>query len=97
MVVNIPHFIHVPGYVYAYPFGFLLATSVYGAYEKRGPEFVPSYLEMLTAGGSKSPEELALIVGCDLTDESFWDQGLDMIARDMQAAEEAAREAGLLT
>jgi oligoendopeptidase F len=93
----IPHFIHVPGYVYAYAFGFLLATSVYGAYEQRGPEFVPSYLEMLSAGGSKSPEELARIVGCDLTDESFWDQGLGMIERDIQAAELAAQEAGLLT
>ncbi len=93
----IPHFIHVPGYVYAYAFGFLLATSVYAAYEQRGPEFVPSYLEMLSAGGSKSPEELALIVECDLTDESFWDQGLDMIERDITATEEAARAAGLLT
>ena len=93
----IPHFIHVPGYVYAYAFGFLLATSVYAAYEQRGPEFVPSYLEMLSAGGSKSPEELALIVECDLTDESFWDQGLDMIERDIKATEEAARAAGFLT
>lgn len=93
----IPHFIHVPGYVYAYAFGFLLATSVYAAYERRGPKFVPTYLEMLSAGGSKSPEELALMVGCDLTEESFWSQGLDMIERDIAAAEEAAREAGLLT
>ena len=91
----VPHFIHVPGYVYAYAFGFLLATSVYGVYEKRGPEFVPSYLEMLSAGGSRSPEELAAIVGCDLTDKSFWDQGLALIERDIEAAEEAAREAGL--
>ena len=91
----VPHFIHVPGYVYAYAFGFLLATSVYGVYEKRGPDFVPSYLEMLSAGGSRSPEELATMVGCDLTDESFWDQGLSLIERDIEAAEDAAREAGL--
>lgn len=91
----VPHFIHVPGYVYAYAFGFLLATSVYGVYENRGPEFVPSYLEMLSAGGSRSPEELAAIVDCDLTDKSFWDQGLGLIERDIEAAEAAAREAGL--
>ncbi|HWC13010.1 MAG TPA: M3 family oligoendopeptidase [Actinomycetota bacterium] len=93
----IPHFIHVPGYVYAYAFGHLLATSVYGVYEQRGPEFVPSYLEMLAAGGSRAPEELAGLVGCDLTDPAFWDNGLALIERDIEAAEQAAREAGVLS
>ena len=92
----IPHFIHVPGYVYAYAFGQLLAVSVYGIYESRGADFVPSYLEMLSAGGSRSPEELARIVDCDLTDPSFWDGGLAVIERDITAAEEAARESGVL-
>lgn len=92
----IPHFIHVPGYVYAYAFGFLLATSVYGVYEQRGPDFVPSYLDMLGAGGSRSPEELARLVDCDLTDPSFWDRGLSMIERDIDAVEAAARDASLV-
>ena len=91
----IPHFIHVPGYVYAYAFGQLLAVSVYAIYEERGADFVPSYLEMLSAGGSRSPEELAQIVDCDLTDPSFWDGGLAVIERDLSLAEETAREAGL--
>jgi oligoendopeptidase F len=93
----IPHFIHVPGYVYAYAFGQLLAVSVYGIYEQRGADFVPSYLEMLSAGGSRSPEELAQIVGCDLADPSFWDGGLAVIERDITAAEAAARESGALS
>ena len=54
----IPHFIGTPGYVYAYAYGQLLALSVYRAYEERGDEFVPQYLELLAAGGSRSPEEL---------------------------------------
>ena len=91
----IPHFIHVPGYVYAYAFGQLLAVSVYRIYEQRGADFVPSYLEMLSAGGSRSPEDLARIVDCDLTDPSFWDGGLAVIERDLSLAEEAAREAGI--
>ncbi|MBW3594139.1 MAG: M3 family oligoendopeptidase, partial [Actinobacteria bacterium] len=90
----IPHFVHVPGYVYAYAFGQLLALSIYGIYEERGPEFVPSYIEMLQAGGSRSPEELARMVDCDLTDPSFWDGGLRIIERDVSLAEEAARKAG---
>ena len=93
----IPHFIHVPGYVYAYAFGHLLATSVYGIYEQRGESFVPSYLEMLAAGGSRPPEELAEVVGVDLTDEAFWDNGLALIERDIESAEQAARDAGVLT
>ena len=92
----IPHFIHVPGYVYAYAFGFLLATSVYGVYEQRGPEFVPSYLDMLGAGGSQSPEDLARMVDSDLADPSFWDRGLAMIERDIDAVETDARDAKLI-
>jgi oligoendopeptidase F len=93
----VPHFIHVPGYVYSYAFGHLLATSVYGIYEQRGADFVPNYLQMLSAGGSLSPEELAQIVDCDLTDESFWDTGLALIERDIEAAEQAGRDAGILS
>ena len=92
----IPHFIQVPGYVYAYAFGFLLAVSVYRLYEERGEAFVPSYLEMLAAGGSRSPEELAAIVGCDLADPAFWEGGLAVIERDLAQAEVAAVSAGLL-
>jgi len=47
---------------------------------------------MLAAGGSKPPEELGRIVGVDLTDPGFWDQGLDLVERQLQAAEAAARE-----
>ncbi len=49
----IPHFIGSPGYVYAYAYGQLLALSVYERYQQAGPELVPSYLQMLAAGGSQ--------------------------------------------
>ena len=54
----VPHFIGSPGYVYAYAYGQLLALAVYGRYEEEGEAFVPAYLELLEAGGSRSPEEL---------------------------------------
>jgi oligoendopeptidase F len=82
----IPHFINTPGYVYAYAYGQLLALSVYGRYREEGESFVPRYLEMLAAGGSRSPEELAAIVGIDLTDPGFWDSGLKLIAERLAAA-----------
>jgi oligoendopeptidase F len=90
----IPHFIGSPGYVYAYAYGQLLALSVYERYEQTGPELVPRYLEMLAAGGSRSPEELGAIVGIDLADPGFWEAGLDLVERQLQEAEAAADASG---
>jgi oligoendopeptidase F len=86
----VPHFVDTPGYVYAYAYGHLLALSVYRRYEELGEQFVPSYLELLRAGGSMPPEELGAIVGVDLTDAGFWSAGLDLIERQLDAAEAAA-------
>ena len=90
----VPHFIGSPGYVYAYAYGQLLALAVYERYEQRGEELVPQYLQLLAAGGSRSPEELGRIVDIDLADPGFWDAGLDLLERQLQAAEEAAVAAG---
>jgi oligoendopeptidase F len=92
----IPHFIGSPGYVYAYAYGQLLALSVYERYEELGDEMVPKYLELLAAGGSKSPEELGKLVGIDLADPGFWESGLDLVERQLQEAEAAAEASGRL-
>ncbi len=93
----IPHFIGSPGYVYAYAYGQLLALSVYERYEQTGPELVPRYLEMLAAGGSRSPQELGEIVGVDLADPGFWTAGLDLVERQLEEAEAAAEASGRLS
>ena len=85
-----PHFIGSPGYVYAYAYGQLLALAVYGRYEEEGEGFVPAYLELLEAGGSRSPEELGAIVGIDLADPGFWEAGLSLIDEQLSAAEKLA-------
>jgi oligoendopeptidase F len=92
----IPHFIGSPGYVYAYAYGQLLALSVYERYEQTGAELVPRYLELLAAGGSRSPQELGQIVGIDLADPGFWDAGLDLVERQLREAEQAAEASGRL-
>lgn len=86
----VPHFIGSPGYVYAYAYGQLLALSVYRLYVERGEEIVPGYLAMLSAGGSRSPEELGELVGVDLRDPGFWDHGLDLVEEQLGAAGQAA-------
>src|SRR6202043_3615110 len=57
------HFVAVPGYVYAYAYGQLLALAVFRRYEQSGADFVSDYLRLLSAGGSASPEDLLKLVG----------------------------------
>ena len=92
----VPHFMGSPGYVYAYAYGQLLALSVYARYQEEGDAFVPAYLDLLRAGGSDTPENLARIVDCDLADPNFWRNGLKIVENQLTAAEDAARAAGRL-
>jgi oligoendopeptidase F len=91
----IPHFINTPGYVYAYAYGQLLALSAYGRYREEGESFVPRYLELLAAGGSRSPEELGAMIGIDLADPDFWVQGLKLVDEQLLEAEDLAARGGL--
>ncbi len=75
----IPHFLHTPGYVYSYAFGELLVLALYGLYKKEGASFVPKYLELLAAGGSRTPYELLEPFGVNLDDPDFWNDGLKII------------------
>ena len=91
----IPHFTNSPGYVYAYAYGFLFALSIFRVYEREGDAIVEPYLDLLRAGGSKSPEELAQMVGLDLTDPLIWASGIDALSDDLDEAEALAEEIGL--
>ncbi len=83
----IPHFLHSPGYVYAYAFGELLVLALYQQYRERGKAFVPLYLNLLASGGKAAPSELLLPFGVDLGDPAFWDQGLKVIESLLEQAE----------
>ena len=75
----VEHFLHTPGYVYAYAYGNLLALSVYYRFLERGTAFVDDYLDFLAAGGSTRPDELVRRIGLDITDPGFWDAGLTIL------------------
>ena len=91
----IHHMVGVPGYVYAYAFGNLLALAVYKQSEKEGAEsFATKYFDLLSAGGSDSPEALAAKVGLDLTDPRFWHGGLDTLSELIDEAEDLAGQVG---
>jgi oligoendopeptidase F len=86
----IPHFLHTPGYVYAYAFGELLVLALYARYRELGRDFSELYLELLSAGGSAWPEELLRPLGVELKDPAFWAKGLGMIEELVGQAEELA-------
>ena len=88
------HFIAVPGYVYAYAFGNLLALAIYQRSLEEGPDFTPKYFELLASGGSESPEALTKKLGVDLSDPRFWHGGLDTISALVDEAGELSRKIG---
>ncbi|MEK0085449.1 M3 family oligoendopeptidase [Geminicoccaceae bacterium SYSU G07066] len=75
----IPHFIHVPFYVYAYAFGDCLVSSLYAVYEENPEGFEPRYLDLLRAGGTLRHKELLAPFGLDASDPGFWAKGLGLL------------------
>ncbi|MCE2614439.1 MAG: M3 family oligoendopeptidase [Nitrosopumilus sp. (ex Thoosa mismalolli)] len=75
----IPHFYHTPFYCYAYSFGNLLALSLFQRYKKEGKDFVPSYINILAAGGSKKSEKLLSEYGFDIRSPKFWQEGFHYV------------------
>ncbi len=91
----IPHFLHTPGYVYAYAFGELLVLALYRKYMDEGSGFADRYVDLLTAGGSDWPHVLVGRLGIDLTDPGFWARGLEAIEELVSGAEDLADGLGL--
>lgn len=88
----VPHFIAVPGYVYAYSFGYLFSLAIYRRYLEEGEALVEPYLDLLRAGGSAPPAELASRLGFDIGDPGFWASGLDAIGALVDEAEQLAAQ-----
>ncbi len=75
----IPHFIHVPFYVYAYAFGDCLVNSLYAVYQAEPEGFQERYLALLRAGGTRRHRELLAPFGLDASDPGFWAKGLGLL------------------
>jgi oligoendopeptidase F len=88
----IPHFIHTPGYVYAYAFGELLVLALFNIYQQEGASFAPKYLEVLKAGNNNYPDAIIAKVGVDLNDPNFWNEGINALSALVDQEEALARE-----
>ncbi len=86
----IGHFIHSPFYCYAYAFAQLYVLSLYQRYKEGKKSFIPAYLEMLSLGGSRKPEEIAAIAGLDIRDSRFWQSGIGLLNQLVTEAETLA-------
>ncbi|MHA1303301.1 MAG: M3 family oligoendopeptidase [Candidatus Heimdallarchaeaceae archaeon] len=76
----ISHFLHTPFYVYAYNMSNLMVIALYQLYLEKGKDFfIPRYKKLLSAGGSKTPDELLKEFDIDLKDASFWKKGLQYL------------------
>lgn len=90
----IPHFLHTPGYVYAYAFGELLVLALYEEYTRQNNGFAEKYMEMLRTGGADWPENIVAKVGLDITQPDFWSKGLTAIEKMIIRAEQLAEKIG---
>jgi oligoendopeptidase F len=63
-------------YNYPYVFAQLFVFALYKLYKEQGKNFVPKLKKLLAAGSSKSPSDLGIELGFDITDEEFWKKGL---------------------
>ncbi|MCB0082217.1 MAG: oligoendopeptidase F, partial [Caldilineaceae bacterium] len=80
--ISIPHIYQTPFYCYAYSFGQLLVLSLYRRYQEEGEVFKPGYMKLLAYGGSARPEHILQEANINITEQSFWQGGFDVI-RDM--------------
>ncbi len=87
----IPHFLHSPGYVYAYAFGELLVLALYDVYRQtEEKDFSEKYLSILEAGGSDWPHNLVAKIGLDIKDPAFWENGISLFENMISDAEKLA-------
>jgi len=64
-------------YNYPYAFAQLFVFALYRIYKEAGANFVPRLRRLLASGSSKAPSELAAELGFNISDEEFWQKGMD--------------------
>ncbi|MEI7604135.1 MAG: M3 family oligoendopeptidase [bacterium] len=80
-------------YVYSYATGLLISKSMQNNV-KKDHAFIEKVKEFLIAGSSKSPKNIFSDMGIDITDEKFWNAGLDEIDNLLNEVEALAKKLG---
>lgn len=84
--LNKPHYYSggLSFYNFPYAFGLLFAKGIYAEFVKQGAPFVEKVNLLLQKTGQMTVEEVASLVGLDLTSESFWDSSLEVIVAEIK-------------
>jgi oligoendopeptidase F len=72
----VPHFHHVPFYVYSYAFADLVVGTLYHSFQTNPDGFEDRLLDLLSAGGTKDFATALQPFGLDPTSPTFWEDAL---------------------
>ncbi len=85
MWINKPHYYSggLSFYNFPYAFGLLFAKGIYALYQEKGSEFVPEIDKLLQMTGKMDVEDVAQMVGIDVTKREFWDKSLAVVKEEI--------------
>jgi oligoendopeptidase F len=72
----VPHFHHVPFYVYSYAFADLVVGSLYHSFQTAPEGFEDRLLDLLSAGGTRDFATALQPFGLDPTSPTFWEDSI---------------------
>jgi len=83
--LNKPHYYRgsLSFYNFPYAFGLLFAKGIYAEFIKQGTPFVDKINLLLQKTGQMSVEDVASLVGLDLSSKAFWNSSLDVIVEEI--------------
>lgn len=87
------HHIRMFFYNYSYSSGLLISKALQRKV-KENPEFIEKVKEFLSAGLSKSPKDIFLEIGIDISKKEFWEEGLKEVRELLDKTEELAKKLG---
>jgi oligoendopeptidase F len=90
--VYVPHFRYF-FYVYSYASGDLISAALRNRVQQDNT-FIDKVKGFMAAGSSKSPKSIFADMGIDITDKSFWQEGLQQIKDDLESTEKLAKKLG---
>ncbi|CAB9523133.1 Oligoendopeptidase F [Seminavis robusta] len=85
----VPHFHHVPFYVYSYAFADLVVGTLYHSFQTTPDGFEGRLLDLLAAGGTKDFAEALQPFGLDPKSPSFWEDAIKAHLGGLMAEAEA--------
>ncbi|TDP37693.1 M3 family metallopeptidase [Nocardia ignorata] len=88
--MTVRHFFEVPGYLYSYPYGQLLALCLMDRLEGQKDRSV-HLVELLESGGSRGLSDLLAEIGIEIDREAAWRGGIERLASWMDELEQLTR------